>query len=153
MYVLWDCPRLHGACESWYPWLLAAAAALPHLGLPKHRPACLRPLGLLPSRLSQGRDNVPVDMFLDHLYGMYFAVLAERMLACNDGYVEPGGRLPADTAAGECGRYPWADSFGPLPRLSPALALRVRPGMPPRWPGLDAAIAHKLVRWAGGLDW
>ena len=54
---------------------------------------------------------------------------------------------------GERGCYPWADLCGPLPLLPPAPALRMRPGMPPGWPGWEPAPAHDLVRWAAALAW
>ena len=89
-HVLWDCPWWRGARGSWSPWLLAAAVDLPHLNPPKHWPACLRRVGLLPSSLSEGLDKAPVDTFLYRLYGVYLAVLAERMAACHDGHDGPG---------------------------------------------------------------
>ena len=72
--------------HNWSPWLTAAAADLPHLGLPEHWLACLRRAGFLPSRLSEGLNKALVDTFLYRLFSMYLAVLAERMA--------PGGQLP-----------------------------------------------------------
>ena len=49
--------------------------------------------------------------------------------------------------------FPPSDLCGPLPRLPPAPALRMRPGMPPGWPRWEPAFAHDLVQWVGALVW
>ena len=121
-HVLWDRPRWHGARDSWSPRLLAAAADLPDLNPPEHWPACLQRAGLLPSRVSEGVDKALVDMFLYRLYGMYLAVLAERMATCHDGQDRPGIRLfPRAPQQGKHGRYPWADLCGPWGDVSSLL--------------------------------
>ena len=99
-HIIWDCLRWCGARSSWSPWLLAAAADLPHLGPPEHWPACLRRACVLPSHLSKGRDRVLGDTLLYCLYSMHLAVLAERMAACSDKQGRQGWAVSAGAATG-----------------------------------------------------
>ena len=88
-----------------------------------------------------------MDAFLYHLYGMYLVVLAKRMAACYDERHDSGCALfPRALQPGEHGRNPGADLCGPLPRVPLAPSLRMRPGMPSRWPGWELAFTHDLVR-------
>ena len=46
--------------------------------------------------------------------------------------------------------YPWQDLRDPLLSPSAAPTMRLRLGVPPRWPW-EPAFAHDLVHWAAAL--
>ena len=152
-HVLWDCPEWGDARGTWLPWLTDAAEAIPTLGPPDRWPSCLRKADLFPLRLAQGVHRELLDGLLYRLYGIYLAVLAARMAACQGDQPGHGDSLfPEPPRPRPRNPFPWDAFVGPQPGNAVRHQPRLQPGVPAdwRWP---RDFIHDLVRWARVLAW
>ena len=158
VHLLWDYPRWQTQRAAWLPLVRAEAAQLPALALSSLWPVCLRATGLLPAALVKPEEVHQAGRLMYHLYGMYLAVLSERMGADVAARPDAGAgpsvfaiarRCPPDACRG----YPWGQlGAGPYPPAPPTSPLHLRASPPPGWPW-EASFAMALLQWANRLQW